>query len=594
MTSGNKAEIADHSQATINSARTQIQTMFADGETYGNERLFKKMDGAGPTLPAADRRRGREGRQRGPVRGHRQREAGHRAAGRDVKNTSLRASTEPIALRQSRATYEQLDNLYEGLRGNLENEGVWGKAAANQKRINEAWTAQIQADKQFRSTLAAQVGEERFGGRIYAADPGKVARYVSSLTNPEQDLVHKTISDYVQTTKNFVDAIGTSYDLDAGQAAKVARAKAAADAFGGTLKDIGGKLAKANQLKALMGGEGTSNGLLGMVLGHMVGGPLGGAVGGAIQQLASPGRNIMRLAQLEKVMGRVDGKMAGHVDSFFERFHEGTDLVKKAGKRSLSAADDVANAMSPHKTSPVKLAADTVKEHGKETAKAAILRRAGQAEGQETTRDRYEKQAKAVKQLADNPDLLTHRMAPHAATLQGAAPKVTAALAAQGAKAAGYLVSKLPNPPMADVLTGKPGIPTTSEQQRFSSITDTVLHPELALADLAKGRLTGDQVQAIQAVYPQMYAQMRTQVMAALTDHSAKGRSITYQGRVQLETLFDIESDPSMGKPAVNHAQSTFAIAPKPQQAKAPGDGKKLSLGSDTRTPAQAIEAGGT
>ena len=251
VASGNKAEIAEHSRATINSARAQVQGMFADGEQYGNERLFKRMDselGRYQQEIADAAARGDNAAQFAAI------DNAKRAIGswtRDVKATSLRASTDPIALRQSRATYDELDKLYEGLRGNLENESIWGKAATNQRRINEAWTAQIQADKQFRSTLAAQVGEERFGGRIYAADPAKVERYVSSLTNPHQDLVHQTISDYVKTTKNFVDAIGSSYDLDAAQAAKVARAKAAADAFGGTLKDIGGKLAKANQLGAL-------------------------------------------------------------------------------------------------------------------------------------------------------------------------------------------------------------------------------------------------------------------------------------------------------------------------------------------------------
>ena len=597
VTKGNLPEVAEHSTATINSARTRIQTMFADNDRFGNAKLFPKIDAELGRYQQDIADAVAKGDNAGQFTAIDNAKRALQNWTKDVKATIAKA--DPIGFRQGKETFAALDDLSEGLRKNLENEDIWGKAATNQKRINEAWSAQIQADKQFRSTLSAKVGEERYGGAIYAADPGKVARYVGSLTNPDQDLVHKAITDYVKSTKNFVDAVSTSYDLPAAQAAKAARAKAAADAFDITLKDIGGKLAKANQLKALMGGEGGGMAKMALAMaGHAIGGPLGGAVGYAAGELANPGKNILRLAQLDKMMGSVDSKMAGHVDAFFERFQQGKDLAKAAGKRSLSAADDVISAMEGghERATPAKLVVDTAKEHGKETVKGAYLRRVGAAEGeQQNTQDRYQKSAAAVTKLQQNPAMLPDRMAPHVEGLQQAAPKVTAALGAQAAKAVGYLSSKMPHPPPADVLTGKPGVPPMSEQQRFTTITDTVLHPEKAMQDFARGRITQDQVNALAAVYPQMYAQLQGQVREALTGHTAAGRSLDHQARVQLETLFSIDVEPGSQPPAVHHAQATYAMAPKPQQAHgSPGDSKKLAVGGATQTPAQALEGGGS
>lgn len=557
----NLDEIATHSRATIDSTKAQIQTMIANSEDFGQEKLLRRMESEigrfqGKIATAAEQ--GNNAEQFALI------DDTKRAIGswtRDVKATSLRTSTDPIALRQSRATYDELDKLYEGLRSNLEDEATWGKAGADQRRINEAWTSQIAADKQFRSTLAAQVGEERFGGKVYAADPAKVARYVGSLTNPDQDLVHQTIANYVKSTKNFVDAVGSSYELDAGQAAKVARAKAAADAFDTTLGDIGQKLAKANQLKSLLGGEG-GGGLTGFALGSLAGGPVGGAVGSMVQQLANPGRNILRLAQLESVMGRVDQKIAGGVSGFFER--------------------SAARAGGALKTS--------VKTGGR------VARGTATAERQ-TTREAYERAAGAVKKVATNPTMLTDRVAPHVAPIQGAAPKTTAAVGAVAAKAAGYLASKLPTPPAADVMTGKPGIPPASEQQRFTTITQTVLHPEGAIADFAKGRITKDQVDALQAVYPQLYGQMRSKVQAALLDHTSAGKALDYPARVQLATLFGIEGDPSMAPDAMKHAQTTFATPPTRAQGAQgggpKGSGKPLRVANETASFADQVASGG-
>lgn len=581
VTKDNAPAIAEHAASTIASTRTQIQSMLADADTFGQEKLLGRMNKELGRIEDRIRVAGAAGDN---AEQFALLDDAKRAIGswtRDVKSTSLRTSTDPISLRQSRQTYDALDNVYEGLRGNLENEGVWGKAAADQRRINEAWSSQIAADKQFKATLAATIGEERFGGRIYAADPAKVERYVGSIVNPNQDLVHQAITSYVARTRDLVDAIGTSYDLPAAKMAQVARAKAAADAFDKTISGIGDKLAKANQLKALLGQEGGAGGMGATMAGSLLGGPAGAAVGALGTQLASPGRNIMRLAQLEQIMNRVDGAVGKHVDAFFARARS---TAKGIARRGMAEGEGLGEALHAEAETArdkiVDVAVGSVKEHAKETVKDSI-------------RERFEDRAEGARELAEKPTMVMDRMAPMARGLEGTAPKTAVAIGAVGAKAAGYLVSQLPHPPPADAMTGKQGVPPASEMARFTSVSDTVLHPQSALEDLAKGRLTKDQVDALQAVYPSFYAQIRSRVQAKLMDHTAKGNAITYGQRVQLATLFGIEGDPTMEAPAVAHAQATFSTPPAKAQHGAKGGGKPLQVASSAQTPAQKIESAG-
>lgn len=569
--------LAQHARATLTDTMTQVQGMMADGEQFGQDKLLGRMNGE---LKRISTRLVDAGEAGNTAEQYALLDDTKRAIGswtRDVKSTSLRSSTDPVSLRQARATYDKLDAIYEGLRANLEEPEVWGKAAIDQRKINEAWTAQIQADKQFKATLASAVGEERFGGKVYAADPAKVSRYVSSLTNPDQDLVHTAITNYVNKTRDLVDAVGTSYDLSAGKMAKVERAKNAADAFHKTLDVIGDKLAKANQLKGLLSQEsapGLGASLIGGFLGHVAGGPAGGAAGAAlghvVSGLSSPGRNIMRLAQLERVMAKTDRQVARSVTTFFDRTRTGArQLAKQSVRVGRSARAEAA----------VELAKDTLTEHGKEEVKDSL-------------RARFDRASRAGAALAQQPTAAAERIAAQAGDLPSAAPKTSMALGAVATKAAGYLAAVRPSAPPADALTSKPGVPATSEMERYVRVSDTVLHPENALDDLAKGRLTGDQVAALQAVYPQFYGQIRAKVQDTLLGHAAAGKDMSYQQRVQLGTLFGVDAEPSMTPPATAHAQATFSAPPAKAQHGATGAGKPLEQSAGLETPAQALEGG--
>ena len=179
--------------------------------------------------------------------------------------------------------------------------------------------------------------------------------------------------------------------------------------------------------------------------------------------------------------------MSGHVDAFFERFHEGADLAKgrqavlvRRGRRrerhERRPQSEPREAWRPTRS----------RSMARRRRRLHILRRAARAR-RRTPRGCYEeagqgRPAAAPRTRTSSPE----QHGPHAETLQSAAPKGSRRRA-RGAERQGRRVpvSSRPTRPR-DVPTGKFGTPTLSEQQRFSSIADTVLHPELALSDLAK------------------------------------------------------------------------------------------------------------
>lgn len=541
--------VAVHSSDTIGGVRNTIRSMLEKSDEFGQERLLGRMDKELGRIEKAIAYAGEKGsnaEQFGLL------DDAKRAIGswtRDVRATSLRSSTDPISLRQARATYDKLDEMYEGLRKNLEQEDVWGKAGNDQKQINAAWSRQIAADKQFRSTLAAVVGEERFGGKIYAADPAKIDRYVQGLVNPHQDLIHKTIKDYVGATKDLTKAIGDAFDLAPEQAAKVARVGKAAEAFDKTVTDAADKLATANQFKASLAAEGQGPGALahGAILGAVAGHPLGGALGLAADVALRPSHTMLRLAKLAQTAEKIDAKLGGAVSRFFRRGEEAQQAgAARAGGKALQASE------------------------------------------QGAARESYQKRAKSF--AKDTVEAVMARVSAHVAELQSEAPKTAHALAQVSARAHQYLESKLPATPPPDPITGRTSLPPKSEIDRFNRIAKTIEDPTSAADDLAKGRLTWEQADALKNVYPKVYNQLATDAASRLAKY---GGELTYQQRVQLATLLGVGADPSMLPDAMKHAQATLTTPPAPPpKPAAGGKGKPMALSKDSKTQTETLEGG--
>ena len=578
-------EIATHANESVRGVQDEVEQMLADRVKYGHsgdlKALQTQLDGFSAKMTKAV-------------------EAGDQAemfallddTKREVGKWSKafqRSSVQgkPLAVMQAKEVFARLGDidrgggLYESLRKNLEDEAVWGKAGVSQKAFNAAWTDYIAAQKGLSETGASvttKVGERNFGQGIYKVDQGKVEKYVGGLINPHNDLQHQAMANYIQAAKRLAGAVDDHLELPPAKQAAVSAVKANAILAEKSLADIGVKLAKVNQIKMLTD---AGRGSFGALYGHMLGGAVGGGIGALVSPddrgagaavggmlgmglagLSNPGKNIMRLAQIESVLRTADEKMGGAVARFFSR-----------GERAAVEAE------GPGLGARAKKAAQTVN-------------RGRQESDRDATRREYERRVAALTPMSDL-DAMHARMAPHYERLQGSAPKTASALGQTAATVVGYALSKLPGVEMADPLTGKPGEPSYSEMATFNRRMETLEDPDRFAEDFEKGRITTDQVDAYRNAFPARFEELQGKVQQALLEHAQAGKPVPFQQRVTLGMLLDIETDPSLSKPSMAHATATYATAPMPPD-KPPGNGGRKgndasSRGNAMMTPAQRL-----
>lgn len=461
----------------------------------------------------------------------------------------------PLSMMQAKQVFAKLGDvergggIYEGLRTHLEDEAIWGRAGDAQKALNADWTRYIAAQKQLerQASVFSVVGETNFGKKVYGVDPEKMARYVGTLVDPSKDLAHQAMTEYIAASKNLASTIAAHFELPAAKAKGVAGLLESAARMEKTLPDIADKIAHANQVDALIkASAGSPASMVGGFAGHLVGGPIGAAIGGAIGGLANPGKNIMRLAQLEAIAQKFDGKVGGAISRFFNR---------------------------------------------SETSAAELGAKAGKAAGK-STRELYEQQSKRAQKLAD-PTVLAGQLAPHHERIQGVAPQTSANVGATAARVVGYLTQHMPQVEPADPLTGKGGVPAMSEMDAFNLRYEAATKPETVIDDLARGRVTVEQVEALRECWPAIYADVQTKVQQRLLEQSERGTPVNFQQRVSLGILLDLETDPSLTKPSMGHAMATFAVPEQPADHGGPGGGGKQGpslRGKTTETPSQRLE----
>lgn len=599
---GNEAEVVDFAQRYAADLRAHVEDMLAKPKEYGLVGSLKGMQewldaldgkiasvqgGAFPVASAAEEAGASAGLPRAAAAndnlaaGAAERvfadnssaslfsalDDTKRAFGRWTKAAqAVEKKSDPLALMRGRATRDRLQGIYDDMRQGLENEDLWGKAASDQKQINAAWSKQIDAQRVFDARLTTNVGRDPRNPwvDIRRVDPAKADAYVAGLTNPNNDLVHSAIKNYVQSTRDLSEAIGRSWELPAEKAAHVAKVGSAAEAFGGSLDKAEHALTLANQFQALKAAEGGSAAdmVTGAIVGTGLGGPIGGILGGVAGAMAKPGNTIARLAALERLMQKVDLRIGSSVRGFFRGSTRGAS--SEAASLRLGSKWD--------------LASEGARERG-------------------TASDAFMRSVAKVTELASNPGASSKRVADSLAGLDQAAPQTSAQLSAQTMRVTTFLASKVP-PGMHDpfALNQKHATPLVSESEkaRFLRYVAAANDPTTVLEDMQHGRLTPEAVEALRACYPKLYEQVRGEIV----EHLASADSpLPYGKRVQLGLLFDAPTDatldPEFLKAISGHQAASSAEAEMQQPGMKGGPpAKELTVANSFQSTFEAARSG--
>lgn len=468
---------------------------------------------------------------------------------------SIRLIADPVDQLNARRTVSWLDGAAQDVRMALEDDVLWGKAAIDQRAINASWTKQIDASKRFHRALTTEVGRDPNNPylEVRGADPAKVAGYVKNLTNPNNDLTHKAVREYVESTRELSESIAKSYDLPADKLAEVVKVKDAAAAFKATIDDAETSLVTANQYKALLNGpeQGSvagSLGLVGGVLGGLPGGVLGTIAGAAINAVRQPAKVIAQMAAIERLVSKVDHQITNGVRSFL------------SGAKGGAAS--------------------------KEIASVKIL------EGKGGERSVFETKVREVQRLAVNQEELVGRVQQFTSQFGEAAPSVATALTAATIKGVEYLARTAPpgfTPRPEALAWGVEEAPlyTDAEMRTWARRAAVVHDPMNAVASMKKKMLTPEEADALRVVHAPIFERLQNEFRAQRTKKPGR---LPYGQALQIELMFDVPLNRTLERDFMRDVQMSFGVAerkaPSPKRLDAGG------LGAGSRTTAQRIAGG--
>jgi len=154
------------------------------------------------------------------------------------------------------------------------------------------------------------------------------------------------------------------------------------------------------------------------------------------------------------------------------------------------------------------------------------------------------------------------------------APGVAMVIQNKQAKAIDFLKAKMPMQAVAPPLSMTPqrGV-TDMAKAKFMRYVKTLQRPMTAINDLSHNKLSSESVEALKAVLPETYSDVKTKVMDRVTAMAEQGKTVAYTQKLQIGRLFGVAVDPTQS----------------PQFTKAIGD-LFASMNSDTAKPPEQIQ----
>lgn len=152
-----------------------------------------------------------------------------------------------------------------------------------------------------------------------------------------------------------------------------------------------------------------------------------------------------------------------------------------------------------------------------------------------------------------NHDLLINRLS----SMTKSAPKSAAKAHETFLRSIKFLDSKIPKKfETSPLRVHKPRKVSSLEMSKFERYLQAVDAPLTVFQDMKAGTLTREHVEALQAVYPSIYARLQESSM----DYIAKqGQDLSYQKRLILGTLLNIPADASLEPQNIAGLQQNFA-----------------------------------
>lgn len=430
----------------------------------------------------------------------------------------------------SRAARE-FDGLYQGTNGlkQLLESDVWGEGASKaQREINSATHQMLSEGKLFTRKFTTEFGSDA-GRPLYAADTSAVSGFMGRLTSAANDLDARGVESWINARRGYLRSVAQNYEFDAGATLALERERMTLDRLEATYKTATRDVTLSNQVRAALSEERERG--------------MGGAIGAVLDIANKPYTTLQRLAQIESHTKSVIDKLTGDTKKF---------LGAEGKAANANAGEAGAVTLKPPKASGQGFFAALLDGAGKSAAGV----------GGVTSRDVFHRRIDEIGKMQGNPSLVASRIGASLEPLGEAAPNVSTAAMGVALRGIDYLAQKLP-PSRLDPYSLTPqlqgrGRASDTEISQFMRSVQAVDDPLIVLREAKDGTLTRDHVEAVKAIYPELYDQMREHVMRTLVDAKSE---LPYAKRIQLGILLDIPTDKTLSPEFQRAIQATYSGA---------------------------------
>jgi hypothetical protein len=160
--------------------------------------------------------------------------------------------------------------------------------------------------------------------------------------------------------------------------------------------------------------------------------------------------------------------------------------------------------------------------------------------------------------LGENQELLLDRLALTSGPFMEVDPDLVIAQQTAAIRVVTYLHQNLPKTPRDPVTGEEAATPATVEEmEEFLRKYQVAEDPLIVLERFAKGDMTPTHVEALQAMYPQMHAQIVAEFAATMAEF--EGEKIDYGARSLASTLLGYPTDPTLDPTFIAQMQSQGA-----------------------------------
>lgn len=197
-------------------------------------------------------------------------------------------------------------------------------------------------------------------------------------------------------------------------------------------------------------------------------------------------------------------------------------------------------------------------------------------------------------ELTNNPEMLINHLSQANKGMDGA-PNVMASMNGTAIRALQFLSNKINiDMPEGNKLPLDPQFPPSKSQ--LYSLTKTmnyINNPWDVLKEVSSGRVSQEGKDVLLNVHPELYNDMKAQLMSELSLEQAKGKSIPMPKRLGISFFLGEPLDSTMTQSAIASSQATFAMPQATNQQPNPTatNSKNLNLSANAMTPLQKVAA---